>query len=138
MRVALALFLVACGPVQVSDPFATPAPVRPLQMTARVKNEYAESLFTMSVIVTGADGGVSTTPIFSDRRVPGFSSAEGPFEAFPGDQVQFDFSALSLGQRQNFSRTTLKTGADASKKTLEVLYDFDLATADFTIRYSWR
>lgn len=133
LLVVAVVSLVGCGAF-FSGP---PEPTGPLAMSARVENDYAESLFTMAVTVSTPDGGSTTTQVFDEKRIGSSSSATAPFEARPGDVVEFAFSALSLGQRQSFGSVKMTESVVSSKKSLVVAYDFDLATAKFGIKYRW-
>lgn len=123
--IALSVF-AACGP---REPYVP----QPREMTARIENDYAESLFSLTVRVGGDDAGVV---LFTDERIAANRSATATFQATTGDEVTFDFSAVSLGRVQRFPNITM-TPVPERQDTMEITYDFDLATADFVIYRKW-
>lgn len=121
--------LVGCGP-------AVQGPPVPLDMQVKLKNLYAESLFTVNVYVGATDGGTGT-PIYARERVAAYGTAPiRKFSAFPGDVVSFDLTGVSLGQDRVFSLRSLPP-VEELKKTLAIEYDYDLALANFSIKYGW-
>ncbi|MBL8924100.1 MAG: hypothetical protein JNJ54_34915 [Myxococcaceae bacterium] len=128
MRYLAVMLLVGCGGLSNINP-----PPEPPKTAVRVENDYAESLFTVGVQVN--DGGV--VELMKDKRIGANQSASAPFVSNVGDVVTLHFSAMSLGQRQNFTPIVEKDPVTREKPTLLITYDFDLATANFTIRHYW-
>lgn len=88
----------------------------------------------VAVHVTDGTGKTASPKLFNDRRIEGFDSASEDFSGFAGDKLSFDFSAVSLGTRNTFDPQSMGT-IEAAYPTLEVTYEYDLAAADFGIKF---
>lgn len=118
-RLALLVVLVGCGPVD-----NTP---RPVVGSAKITNDYAESLFSLSV--TPLDGG--TVSLFGSERIAAGKSATSQDFTIPAASdgtIDFTVVCTSLGQNSTFTgRRKLATGSSK----LALVYDYDLAVGDF-------
>ena len=133
----LAVVAVGCGPEVVGTEMPMPNPNAPLTITARVTNDYAESIISITVHVKSAETGrVVDTTLLADVRIGAGKTETRSFSAKSGDTVSFDFGAISLGDRHDVPTVTLAP-VDPNKKTLRVVYDYDLALAQFGIKYRW-
>lgn len=136
------LFAVGCGPAGQFDgqrSATADAGPAPLLLTARVQNDYAESLFTLKlgVIPPGADGGAANSAVvFENVRVASGRTHEANFGGSVGDRLFLDFTGTSLGMPHGFTAELPPVTAD--NKTLFVQYDYDLALARFRARYAWK
>lgn len=131
---ALAVVLslsVACGPA------TEPAPPSTRQtLKAKITNEYAESLFTLTVHVKSAGGKVVSPQLFTETRIEGYKTATADFSAELGDRISFDLVTTSLGEKHSFM-ADVATPVSTSNSTLSISYDYDLARAEFRARYRW-
>lgn len=131
-----------------NEPSATipagPKVERPVkQCNVVLINSYAESLFTLDVTVLGkrVDGDSPLTGkkvrVFERERVPGHQRVEREnlFMMSRGADVKFTLAGTSLGETRYFTATL---PADRRRDTLKIEYDWDVATAAFTISYEWR
>jgi hypothetical protein len=105
-----------------------------------VRNEYAESLFSLSYSITNVPAGEelegpATGVIFTDERVASYSTTTKryAFTAPAGSTVTFTFSSMSLGDRIPFPPLVVEDWSDAG--TYSFLYYYDLATAHFRVRH---
>jgi hypothetical protein len=116
------------------------SPLKPLSVT--IRNKYAESLFTLDVTVVGkrVDG---DSPLVAKKyrvceraRIEGHGSEDfrDLFKMNRAADVKFTFAATSLGETRYF---TVTVQADKTHDTLRIDYDWDVATAAFTISYGW-
>lgn len=137
------IFAVAVSrlaPSQRTEGPTSNALVKPLNI--KIRNRYAESIFTVDVTVSSkrVDGG--TAPIgkkvrvFDRERVAGHSFAERDdvFMVARDAQVKVNFAATSLGEERYF---TAKLDPEPQLSTIVIEYDWDVATAAFTISYIW-
>jgi hypothetical protein len=123
----LLLVLVACGASDPTPPSATVA------SDVEIDNQYAESLFTLR-FQTDADGGTADGG-FVDHRVGSNSTSTVP-KAIPsarGASLKIFVGSTSLGQQYTFP--VIEHIADG--KILTLTYDYDLATANFTLSNKW-
>ena len=122
-------------------PPAKVSPVKPLKV--EIRNHYAESIFTLDVTVNSkkVDGG--TAPIgkkvrvFEKERIRGHDELEksaGFLMARDGD-LRLNLAAMSLGEWRYFSA---KIEPNPAAEMVVITYDWDFATAAFTITYGWR
>lgn len=96
-----------------------------------ITNEYAESLFFLDVEVDGERFGIADDvrlDIFEDQL---FRDA---VEAEDGEPIVFHFSAMSLGEMQEFG--AIRTEMD-TYGTYAFTYEFDLATGGFSVGHGW-
>lgn len=103
---------------------------RLVSVPVRLRNEYAESVISVSVELRGA----KAEPIEADgvRLLPGQTVEIGRLSGVrPGDVARFEVSALSLGEERSLGFTDVSVPSDGS---LTVVYDWDMASARFRAR----
>lgn len=123
--VAACLALAACGPLP---------DLSGREITAAIHNDYAASLFTLTIVEAGADGGtLEPVVVFNNERIEGYRSAEETFK-LRGSEFTWTLSVVSLGERQNFSPKLDRAGGSI----MRIEYDFDMATARFAMNREWR
>lgn len=115
----LVVLSIACGP---QPPLSTKRSI-----TTKIENNYAESIFTVTLTAAG-----SATKVFDNVRVAGSDVATSPtmidVEADADFALRVD--ATSLGEVHSFTGTPAATAA-----VLTLTYDFDLALAEFSLKY---
>ncbi len=137
----IAGLLSGCGALPLLPPLPLEpdagGPVKPAatKVIARVeiKNEYAESLFTVIVTPTGQ----KPITLFSDQRIKASATAVSATFDLPlaGSELALDIVGTSLGTKQHFiGKATLGVG----RETLVITYDYDLALADFRCQLATR
>lgn len=103
---------------------------------ANIENDYAVSLFSLVVHITGPTKARDVS-LFADTRIEGASSAKRDFTALPGDKVTLDFSSTSLGTGYTVPTVTDLPVVSDANSTIRIIYDYDLATARFGIKTFW-
>jgi hypothetical protein len=123
--------VLGCGePQSSSSSFAA---------TMLLKNSYAESLFSVTAEIVEGGKTVRTVTPFTNTRIGGYSSQSAPLgDLSPGQNVTFTVTGTSLGQPNRFPPSTPSSSPDSMNSQLAVVYDYDLATANFTINYRWQ
>ncbi len=120
----IVLLLVACGPL--------PTPVKPTKVVSRaeIDNEYAVSLFTLTVTPAGA----AEIVLFTKERIEsGKTTLSTTFDLpLEGSDVAFRLVGTSLGDNHTFTGTT---HLEAGTERLSLKYDYDLAIGDFSVHY---
>lgn len=98
-----------------------------------IRNEYAVSLFSLVVTV---DKG-TPVKVFDRERIEMFDTATSTIRvpASDGQKVRFELSAVSVGDTQGFGPIEVVKG---SHDEYHFEYDYDLATAKFTIHHGWQ
>lgn len=136
---ALAVFLVlvGCGygpEYSPADPNSSdPSDSSPNSTSARaivLTNDYAESLFTVTIVEHPSE---RARTIFSDKRLGIFedATAEGAISA-ASTSVTINATTTSLGTVHRFGPMELKL---ATPGDVGLIYDYDLATARFQMKY---
>lgn len=116
-------------------------PVKPFNV--RLSNSYADSIFTLDVTIIGKpiDGGTAPmgkkVRVWDRERVAGhdFVRRDALFTIPRDSDVKVSLTAMSLGENRYFTPTVK---ADPHSDTLSIDYDWDVATAAFTIHFGWR
>lgn len=102
-----------------------------------IENDYAESIFTLkwSLLSPPTDGKPAEGTLFNAVRIAGYSSERLDMDVPFGSKVRFSMAAVSLGRTQSFPAMDLDL--DDGSKRLTFTYEYDLATADFTVAAGW-
>lgn len=128
--VLLAAILMGCLPLSTSTPTGSSDD---RALTFVVQNDYADSLFWLSV---SSDGGASWTKVLVNERIGSFDIAtrEDVVKAVKGDKLLIQMQSMSLGETFNFN---IDVDVQETDGALRIVYDFDPATAGFRIVYGW-
>lgn len=135
------LIHLGCG-AYPADQFVTNPQIRSERVGStvavgfRISNDYAESLFTLSVTT---NDNPTPTLIFNKTRIEAFDSmaSGGRLEAQVGGEIGLTFTAMSLGEN-NYFGTIYAIVPAITDPVYSFRYDFDLATAEFIVRHGWR
>jgi hypothetical protein len=123
----LTLLLINCLPLTSPDGGTYEGKVG-----VTVENQYAESIFTVDVT---PDGG---TPVraFDQADIAGSDSQTmaGALSAAEGTQLFIAADVISLGEHHRFTGSVV---TPSFSPTLRLVYDYDLALADFRLRIGW-
>jgi hypothetical protein len=119
--------LAGCGPLP-DEPF-------PIDVSVEVENQYAESLFTVDWQAT-VDGVAQGGRIMDSVRIRsyGTSLAKAAFQVPSQTPTRLVFSAVSLGEVRSFAPIDIT----AKYGTYRIVYDWDFATAAFSISHKWK
>lgn len=141
MRLALALlcFFSACGPDGLGGGTGGGAGGGSGTFKGHVdlENQYAESLFTLLLRVKSGTSTVREEQPFVGKRLNYGDHARYDFNLADGQGLEFELDAISLGQNNDFGVIDATKDLTRTKSTLHMRYDYDLATAKFTVFYRW-
>ncbi|MEK7178574.1 MAG: hypothetical protein AAB721_02890 [Patescibacteria group bacterium] len=118
-----------------------------LTLNVRMRNEYAESIFTVDVTIEApTDGGTisigepagTKKRVFDNERIAGsaFKVSTTTLNADPRAVLFLEIVGTSLGRQHAFSGRE-PVSDSGSNRTLGLVYDYDLALASFRLRYGW-
>jgi len=116
-----------------------------IAVNLELKNDYAESLFTVDLTPRGGEAGVplvgapvdTAVRALESARIPGSDTVRKPdaLSIDPTETLDLSVDAVSLGQHHRF---TASVGAPSARApTLRLSYDYDLALAEFRLQYGW-
>lgn len=125
--VPLFALLFSCGPLPEQGPF-------PVDVSIAVENRYAESLFTLDWQGT-RDGQPAGARVLDSARVAAGDrlTRKAAFQADSTTPLRLVFSSMSLGTAYTFPAVDTQ----AQSGTHLFVYDYDLATAAFTVSHRW-
>lgn len=136
----------ASGCCSIDDKCGVCPPNEGKAINVSVKNEYAESIFTLNVAQQGTldekNGPTSTASVrlLDMQRVGGSSTKriDNAMRVNEQGELAFTLSAISLGNTHTFTGTFKVTDSTSTNDTLGFTYDYDLALAEFRITYGWK
>lgn len=107
------------------------APPKPVSLTMR--NEYAESIFTVTITPAGG----LPVKVFESMRIDGYVTEDSPVtvQIAGGQGFHLDADVISLGEHHQFTADRMAPDSD---RTFAMLYDYDLALAEFRLRFGWQ
>lgn len=100
----------------------------PSGLDVTINNNYAESIFTLTLTPTHSDGGAFPVPVFTQERIGDYSSGSHTLSSPPLGYVALDLSTTSAGSPQSFPTWILNITGSGS---LTITYDLDPATLMF-------
>lgn len=136
------LALLACGPLPVAEPGRL--------VNVSMKNEYAESIFTIDITKQIPAGttldpargptDTATVRVMNMQRISGFDTERKTevLRANEAGELAFKVDAISLGDTHSFTGTFKVSESSSLKDTLGFEYDYDLALAKFSLKFGWQ
>lgn len=105
-------------------------------ITFALRNLYADSIFTLAIELTDANGAQVKRTITTDNRIESgdVKSFETGHVVPEGGSASFLLSVMSLGEVHDFGVTDM---GPQDGDNFCIFYDYDLATANFTAYHGW-
>lgn len=134
---ALLVFTAGCGPDGLGGTGGGSGGSNSFKAHVDLENQYAESLFTLLLRVKAGSSSVREEQPFLGKRLNYAEHARYDLDLVDGQGLEFELDAVSLGQNNDFGVIDATKDLSRIKNTLHMRYDYDLATAKFTIFYRW-